>query len=430
VETQNGQWNVAAATSSTVVKEDERRRMREKQVAFDCKKKRILVVPSFLPIVVASHASSVCSTSLQATPVSLAKQEQEIVDEKEERSSVKCSSHLDSQGIDEVAKKKDFLSCRTQLKATSCVCHENLIHKSCHRHNTVRKSSSPSSLMMMMSHLTEGEDDSSSCEDDLKRKQSQTRDDIAVFDTKSPEDDEAIEDFQEKTECRKCFNIKAERSTCSSSENSSNQSQHQLVSRIHGSLFQSEALRQSLIQFLKSPSFGTRSNDHWTTASRENNFHSSDLGSPSPEQHSNTMRPSTSTLESSVDDEITGAMSDDVTTTHDSDSDDDTVDNDFQELYFPDELILRELTEMRFLLKTLLEQNLELARITSPFTADIDILTTILGLTATGSTSKPIGNNNSIVQGRAAGLLLDSASSGDSNQATSSSSQGRQTSIR
>jgi hypothetical protein len=56
------------------------------------------------------------------------------------------------------------------------------------------------------------------------------------------------------------------------------------------------------------------------------------------------------------------------------------TDSDFEELYFPDNLILKELTEMRQILQKLLEQNKELSLITSPLVADDDILSAVLGL--------------------------------------------------
>lgn len=57
-----------------------------------------------------------------------------------------------------------------------------------------------------------------------------------------------------------------------------------------------------------------------------------------------------------------------------------TPDPDFEEYYFPDNLILKELSEMRQILQKLLEQNKELSLITSPLVADDDILSAVLGL--------------------------------------------------
>lgn len=57
-----------------------------------------------------------------------------------------------------------------------------------------------------------------------------------------------------------------------------------------------------------------------------------------------------------------------------------TPDPEFEELYFPDNLILKELSEMRQILQKLLEQNKELSLITSPLVADDDILSAVLGL--------------------------------------------------
>ena len=61
-------------------------------------------------------------------------------------------------------------------------------------------------------------------------------------------------------------------------------------------------------------------------------------------------------------------------------SPDDLTDADFEELYFPDNLILKELSEMRQILQKLLEQNKELSLITFPLVADEDILSAVLGL--------------------------------------------------
>lgn len=51
-----------------------------------------------------------------------------------------------------------------------------------------------------------------------------------------------------------------------------------------------------------------------------------------------------------------------------------------ERIYFSDELILRELSEMRQILQKLLEQNKELSLIASPLIGDDDILSAVLGL--------------------------------------------------
>lgn len=64
-----------------------------------------------------------------------------------------------------------------------------------------------------------------------------------------------------------------------------------------------------------------------------------------------------------------------------------------EQLYLADDLILRELSEMRQILQKLLEQNKELALITSPLVADDDILSAVLGLasaTAAGQSRPPV----------------------------------------
>lgn len=71
-----------------------------------------------------------------------------------------------------------------------------------------------------------------------------------------------------------------------------------------------------------------------------------------------------------------------------------------EQLYLADDLILRELSEMRQILQKLLEQNKELSLITSPLVADDDILSAVLGLasaTAAGQSRPPASPCNAAV---------------------------------
>lgn len=130
---------------------------------------------------------------------------------------------------------------------------------------------------------------------------------------------------------------------------------------------QSQIVRQQLLTYLTEPSAFA------VFALKRQRPSSSDVGT-SREESNNLCMMSLSPTPSTVVDK-NEAVEDNQEVDEDEPSD-----NDFQELYFPDELILKELNEMRLILHKLLESNRELAVIASPLTSDDDIISSLLGL--------------------------------------------------
>lgn len=129
---------------------------------------------------------------------------------------------------------------------------------------------------------------------------------------------------------------------------------------------QSQIVRQQLLTYLTEPSAFA------IFALKRQRPSSSDVGT-SREESNNPMMSLSPTSSTVVDKNEAVEDNQEV-------DEDEPSDNDFQELYFPDELILKELNEMRLILHKLLESNRELAVITSPLTSDDDIISSLLGL--------------------------------------------------
>ena len=419
------------------------KKQEEQEASFD--KKRL--IPSCLPL----HTSPlVSSSSLQPSPVSVVslQKEQVLQEQYNNVTSVNLFSHLnflqdsgeeegkhsqeDSLPLDSrdvSTTREPGISSTSSTASPSCIeGNNNYCNVCCH---SMRKSSLQSTIKMKKKvhpqDLTEEEDQVNrnttrrmSHEEEPKQEQEENEVEPVIVILDKQEDEVESDEIGCRCSCNTSI------STCV--EGTQHTHHHnrlqKILQRTHGQHLhhhqqhqaQNDSLRQSLISFLKTSSLVSRSKEVCISSTDK------DLDRhrrTSLIEQSLMMKPSTSLPDAVATTQDEALLDSQEDSSHDSDSDpDDYDDNDdnFQELYFPDDLILKELSEMRFLLKTLLEQNLELARITLPLTSTDDILSTVLGLTSS-SLSGNLGTSLGSSRGTNAILFPDFA---ESNQASSS----------